>query len=238
MHCWWSAASCRRSAPAAGGSKVSVLTRAVSPQLHVPGGLPLRRPLQLRARHGGDQVPSGGGGGTRSARHARCGGKLRAVVKRHFWGGPDPCAAAEEGNGFAKPTAGTSQYPNRGALWPGGESLKEVVGGQGQVRWYSLAYRRPSPHARACVERDAVDLQLSCPRTWQWGARRAPGAERRAPDLCAAFLWCPPAVRKHQRQRLALAPHQWQLCVAVCSWQFRSAQRVVGQRCGYRPPQV
>ena len=44
---------------------------------------------------------------------------------------------AEEGNGFAKPTAGTSQYPSRGALWPGGESLKEVLGGQGQVRWYS-----------------------------------------------------------------------------------------------------
>lgn len=46
------------------------------PQLHVPGGLPLRRPLQLRAWDGGDQVPAGGGGGTRSARHARCGANL------------------------------------------------------------------------------------------------------------------------------------------------------------------
>ena len=60
------------------------------PQLHVPGGLPLRRPLQLRARDGRDQAPAGGRGGTRPTRHARCGGKLRAVVKRHFGVGKLP----------------------------------------------------------------------------------------------------------------------------------------------------
>ena len=72
----------RHASEARGGE---VLTRALyPPQVHVPGGLPLRRPLQLRARDGRDQAPAGGRGGTRPTRHARCGGKLRAVVKRHF----------------------------------------------------------------------------------------------------------------------------------------------------------